>query len=212
MIRVWFTTRVQLIRRVIVLCCLVVLTFVSPLSGAEESPDVFVREIFDSLISQLQQHPNAETLDEMTVRNLFTKRLSPHIDHLFLSRWILRDLWVSASKTQQDNFVSAFKAYIINTYALALSTGGRIQMEVKGEPKLRNNTAIVAADFSIDGSEPAALEFRLIFREDKWLLLDVAFSGVSLALTFKADFNYVARDGGIDAVTEHLRRRSGNNL
>ena len=212
MIRVSFTTRVQVIRRIIVLGCLVVLTFVSPISGAEEAPDVFVRETFNTLIGQLQQHRDAETLDETTVRELFTKRLSPHIDYLFLSRWILRDQWVDASETQQDNFLSAFKTYIINTYALALSTGGKIEMAVKDAPKLRHNTAIVTADFAVDGSEPAALEFRLILREDKWLLFDVAFSGVSLALTFKADFNYVARDGGINAVTEHLRRRSGNSL
>ena len=69
------------------------------------------------------------------------------------------------------------------------------------------NTAVVTAGIKFADADAIPLDFRLIQRNEKWLLFDVTFSGVSLARTFRSDFNYVAKDGGIDAVTTHLNRR-----
>ena len=82
-------------------------------------------------------------------------------------------------------------------------------MDVRANPVLRKNTAIVTADFAVEDADSIPIDFRMIERDDKWLLFDVSFEGVSLALTFRSDFNYVAKEGGIDSITEHLSRRSG---
>ncbi|MDA0821335.1 MAG: ABC transporter substrate-binding protein [Proteobacteria bacterium] len=177
--------------------------------ASTHEPDVIVRNLFNELLQELTMHRAANSLSNDKVREIFAGILNPRIDYLALSRWILRDYWVNASSEQQEKFLKAFQAYIINTYSLALASGAKITMDVRPNPILRNNAAIVTADFAIEDADSIPIKFRLLEHEDKWLLFDVSFEGVSLALTFRSDFTYVAKEGGIDAITEHLSRRSG---
>ena len=84
-------------------------------------------------------------------------------------------------------------------------------MDVRDEPQRRNKAAIVTADFAIADADPIPIDFRLVEKDGKWVLFDVSFAGVSLAVTFRSDFNYIARDGGIDAVTRYLNHRAEGN-
>ena len=176
-------------------------------AAAAQAPDVVIREVFHELLGQLDVKRQEDTLTHDSVRKIFATLLNPRIDYLSLARWILRDHWVNASEGQQTEFLQAFELYIINTWALALSNGERIELDIKDNPLLRKNTAVVTAGFKVADADAIPLDFRLIQRNKKWLLFDVTFSGVSLARTFRSDFNYVAKDGGIDAVTTHLNRR-----
>ena len=178
-------------------------------NAAAQDPDVVIREVFTELLAELDRRRDAQILDADSAREVFAEVLSPRIDYALLARWILRDHWTTSNDEQHRAFISAFQVYIINTYALALSGEQEIQLEVKGEPQLRKNTAIVEAAIIVAGDAAVPLEFRLIERDERWLLFDVSFAGVSLALTFRSDFNYVARNGGIDAVTTHLVQRVG---
>lgn len=174
---------------------------------AEQAPDAVIREVFAELLNQLDLKRQTESLTDDGVREIFANLLNPRIDYLALARWILRDHWVNASVDQQTEFLHAFELYIINTYALALSSGEKIELDVAENPLLRKNTAVVTAGIKVADADSVPLDFRLIQRDEKWLLFDVTFSGVSLARTFRSDFSYVAKDGGIDAVTSHLNHR-----
>ncbi|MDP6182943.1 MAG: ABC transporter substrate-binding protein [Gammaproteobacteria bacterium] len=192
--------------------CLLLVALTIPVcpAAATRDPEIVVREIFDELLARIETQRQADTLSDESVREIFASLLTPRIDYVSLARWILRDYWTNSSVDQQSEFLQAFEGYIINTYALALANGKKIQLDVKDEPVLRNNTAVVMAAFKVADADAVPLDFRLIEREEKWLLFDVSFSGVSLARTFRSDFNYVAKNGGIDAVTAHLvQRRAG---
>lgn len=186
---------------------LLALCLALPTVAATQEPQIMVREIFDELLARIDERAHGTDDTTVAVRDIFVSLLSPHIAFQTLARWILRDYWVDSSPDQRTAFIAAFEGYIINTYALALSHGGAIQLEVEDEPVLGNNTAVVTAAFKFADADAVPLDFRLIQRNEEWLLFDVSFAGVSLARTFRADFSYVARDGGIDAVTAHLERR-----
>ena len=213
MIRVSNGARNGALARIFVGSCLLFCILAAPISvAADPAPDVLVREIFDDLFDQLDVQRDAGALTHGKVREIFASLLNPRIDYLSLARWIMRDHWVNSSDEQRSAFLEAFKAYIINTYALALADGKEIHLDIEGNPVLKKNTAVVMATFGLEDEEPAPLDFRLIQREGKWLLFDVSVTGVSLARTFRSDFTYVAKDGGIDAVTAHLvRRREGSD-
>ena len=193
--------------------CVLLCALLSPLGAtAAQAPDVVIREVFDELLTQIDVKRQTDSLTEDGVRESFATLLNSRIDYLALARWILRDHWVNASLEQQTEFLHAFEQYIINTYALALSGGEKIELDVEGDPLLRKNTAVVTAGIKVANADSIPLDFRLIQRDEKWLLFDVTFSGVSLARTFRSDFSYVAKNGGIEAVTAHLiRRREGNS-
>jgi phospholipid transport system substrate-binding protein len=207
--RIMYQSPRQLLRGLIVSSWICIALIASPAFASTHEPDVIVRDLFHELLQELTTHREANSLSKDKVREIFSSILSPRVDYLSLARWILREHWTSASAEQQEKFLDAFQAYIINTYSLALASGERIAMDVRSNPVLRKNTAVVTADFAVADADSIPIDFRLIENEDKWLLFDVSFEGVSLALTFRSDFNYVAKDGGIDAVTEHLSRRSG---
>jgi len=177
--------------------------------AATQSPEVVVRELFVEVIAELDAQRAGQALSPESARAIFARLLNPRIDYPLLARWILRDHWTNSSDEQRERFLAAFQAYIINTYSLALASGQEIGLTVADGPALRKNTAIVDAAFTVADNPAVPLQFRLIERDDRWYLFDVSFAGVSLALTFRSDFNYVAGEGGIEAVTHHLVQRSG---
>lgn len=179
---------------------------------AGAAPDVAVRTVFDELLVRLAARPQGAPLSKEEVHDIFFSLLSPHIDYETLARWILQEHWTSATDEQHGAFISAFQNYIINTYALALSADQKISLDVKENPTVRKNLAVVDADLSIAESDAVPLTFRLLQHGDLWKLFDVSFSGVSLAKTFRSDFSYVARDGGIQAVTDFLIQRQQTNV
>lgn len=211
MIKIKFLPR-RVKRYTVVLSALIALTvFMSPFSKAADSPELIVRSLFTELLGELDRHREANTLTHDNVRDVFSKILDPRIDYEALSIWILKDRWTNASTEQKNQFTQAFQAYIINTYSLALAGGENISMDVRDEPQRRNKAAIVTADFAIADADPIPIDFRLVEKDGKWVLFDVSFAGVSLAVTFRSDFNYIARDGGIDAVTRYLNHRAEGN-
>lgn len=191
------------------LLCLAALLLPLASPAAEQAPEVVVRELFVELIAELEAQRAGQTLSPENARAVFARLLNPRIDYRTLARWILRDYWTNSSDDQRERFLAAFQAYIINTYSLALSNGKDISLIVEDGPTLRKNTAIVNAAFTVADAPPVPLQFRLIERDNHWYLFDVSFAGVSLALTFRSDFNYVASEGGIEAVTSHLVQRAG---
>ncbi len=203
--------RSPLAARTLFLPLLCLATLLVPLTSpaAEQAPEVVVRELFVELIAELEVLRAGQTLNPDSARAVFARLLNPRIDYRTLARWILRDYWTNSSDDQRERFLAAFQAYIINTYSLALSNGKDISLVVEDDPTLRNNTAIVDAAFTVADATPVPLQFRMIERDNRWYLFDVSFSGVSLALTFRSDFNYVASEGGIEAVTSHLVQRAG---
>ena len=202
-------------RRVVL--CFIFTTLIWAASGLQSSnavaaePDVAVRDVFTQLLGRLAERPTAGPLSKDEIHDIFYNLLSPHIDYQTLARWILREHWTIATEQQHQAFISAFQNYIINTYALALSADQKITLDVKNNPTVKKNLAVVDADLSIAESDAVPLTFRLLQHGDLWKLFDVSFSGVSLAKTFRSDFNYVAQDGGIDAVTSFLIQRQIDN-
>ena len=191
---------------------LVVLPAGLPSAAADtlRSPEIVVREIFDEVLRKLDAARAGGALDDAQARAIFGEVLNPRIAYDELARWILKGHWTSASDTQRAAFLTAFEGYIIQTYALALSTSEDIALVVADDPQLRKKAAIVHGRFSVEDSVPVPIQFRLLERDGRWVLFDVSVEGVSLALTFRSDFNYVAKDGGIDAITRHLEQRTGS--
>ena len=191
------------------LLCVAVLAPAALHAAELRSPEIVVREIFDELLSQLASERTAGKLDDARAKEIFGTLLNPRIAYGELARWILRDHWAQATDEQRTAFLSAFEKYIINTYALALSTSQDIALDIEDTPTMKKRAALVDAKFRVEQANPVPIQFRLIERDGRWELFDVAFEGVSLALTFRSDFNYVAKNGGIDAVTSHLVQRTG---
>ena len=208
-------TRLALLRWRKVLCyifaTLLLVVAIQPTAIAAKAPDVAVRTVFNELLGRLAERPATGPLSKEEVQDIFFSLLSPHIDYETLARWILREHWTEATNEQHGAFITAFQNYIINTYALALSADQKITLDVKDNPMIKKNFAVVDADLSIADSGAVPLTFRLLQQGDFWKLFDVSFSGVSLAKTFRSDFSYVARDGGIDAVTNFLIQRQADN-
>jgi phospholipid transport system substrate-binding protein len=191
------------------LLCLTAATASFTSHAATQGPEVVVRELFVEVIAELDARRAEQDLSPESARAIFARLLNPRIDYPLLARWILRDHWANSTDDQRERFLAAFQAYIINTYSLALSNGQEIDLTVADGPTLRKNTAIVDAAFTVADAPAVPLQFRMIERDNRWYLFDVSFAGVSLALTFRSDFNYVAGAGGIEAVTNHLVQRSG---
>jgi phospholipid transport system substrate-binding protein len=185
---------------------LAVIGSVQVLATATEPPQVTVRTIFETVTTRIEGE--GDTVSSAKIREIFETELSPHIDYQTIAKAILRKHWAQSSAEQQRSFIIAFEGYVINTYALFLGDGKKFRLKVDDNPLTKSNAAIVSATYTFGDDDEVPIQFRLLKHDDAWYLFDVTVDGVSLVKTFRSDFSYVARNGGIDAVIQTLNTKA----
>jgi phospholipid transport system substrate-binding protein len=138
--------------------------------------------------------------------------LESHFDFETFSRLTLGPAWRDVSPAQREQFVDEFRKHV-----LAVCRGGTDQyggqdivvstdrQEARGDWTVQ--TRVIGWKNGAT-KEVAKIDFRLRQRDERWQVIDVTIGGISMAATFRAQFNVVMRDGGIDRLLQLLREKN----
>ena len=138
------------------------------------------------------------------------RRVTPQLfDFREMSRRMLGEHWQAASTKDQDEFVRLFaqmldRVYLVNVGNLPLSSVTFEGEEVSGPfarvtsrmPSRRGDTAI---------------EYRLMNRDGRWTVYDIAVDGVELISSYRSQFNSVLRTSSFADLLDRMRVREASN-
>ena len=119
---------------------------------------------------------------------------------------------VGAHAVEQNEFVALFADLLERSFVWRVagkaSLGGGVKVQYFGET-VDGDTAIVeTAVAARDGSE-LRLEFRMVWRADRWVVRDVVMDGVSTMENYHAQFQRIVRDSSWRDLMGQLRAKVG---
>jgi len=170
------------------------------------------RAVIDTLSREVLGILRDATLERPQKRQKVTNLAYGSLDFETLSRLTLGQYWRGLTPAQQADFVQEYKKHLATTYGHTTDEYTDEDIAIAGERQETNGDATVLTRIigTKDGTrqEIAKVEYRLRQKEGAWKVIDVTIDGVSLMANFRAQFQEIMANGGIDRMMKLLRDKN----
>ncbi|USD32245.1 MULTISPECIES: phospholipid-binding protein MlaC [Vibrio] len=152
---------------------------------------------------QDQIHQNPDYL-----KVIVEEELMPYVNEKYAALKLLGPILKGAKREDVGQFIEAFRAYLVSSYAQVLTQYTNQEIEFGPEPNVSSKKSIIGVKVDIiDSPRPnIKLEFKL--RKDKksgeWKAFDMIAEGISLLSSKQSEWSSKLRQEGILAVAKDL--------
>ena len=192
------------------LCGSLVLAGVAPQPAWAGAPTDTMRDFFGAVNIVLA---NPRTEDQPLERLRAIRR---HVDDVFdfreAARLALGREWSAHTAAEQNEFVALFADLLERSFVWRVAgkaaLGGGVKVQYGGETVEGDTATVETAIAARDGSD-LRLDFRMVWRADRWVVRDVVMEGVSTMENYHAQFQRVVRDSSWRDLIGQLRAKVG---
>lgn len=179
-----------------------------------ENPYVMLEEVADTMVARIGSERSRIEADPNYLRTIMEEELLPHSDYQFAARMVLGRNWQRLNDTQKEQFVQAFRDYLVTTYARVFTQYDETKhsLEFGREEPYENERRVVVRAQLIEtgGRPPVRLDFHLQRRTPTapWLAFDLVAEGISMLNAQQSEMQASLRQRGIDGTIQLLRERA----
>lgn len=195
------------------LLMLVVLMLSIPLAIAQSreelSPEELVRKVTADVLDAIKSDKALQAGDREKAIALAERKVLPLIDFRAMTRTAAGRIWRDATPEQRDRLTEEFREMLVRTYAKAIDVyrGQTMRvLPVRMPPDAREVT--VRNQYLSPGKAPLPIDYRMTRTAEGWKIVDIVVDGISLALTYRTEFDEEARRSGIDGVIARLTEKN----
>ena len=166
-------------------------------------PAAFVSHFSGTAIAMLGGADGTAETRERAFRDL----LKGYFDVQAIGRFVLGPYWRKASDQERKAYGQAFEDFIVATYARRLAGYSGESLEVSAVRPIGKKDVFVTSHIrSPEGSDVEVI-WRLKPHGETWRIVDVRVSGISMALTRRAEFaSVLSQQGGMPGLLQKLRQ------
>ncbi len=183
--------------------CLIVYVFLvtNAFAGATDE----VKKVVDDVVCIVSDKGMKK--NDSLRRQMLKKTISVIFDYSEMAKRSLGKNWNQRSTTERKQFTDLFATLLENSYA--------------GMIESYNDEKIVYIKENIDGAyaevkskvitakrDEFSLDYRLLYKNGKWMVYDVVIEGVSLVSNYRTQFNKIIGAGGFPALVNKLQIKS----
>ena len=122
-----------------------------------------------------------------------------------IGRFVLGRHWRSATPEQRNEYQSLFADYVLRNYIRLLGAYDMHKFSVHAVSRRRGADRIVQSRIERRTGEAIELRWRVRESAGQYRVIDLTTGGLSLAVTYRAEFASVVANRGIDGLLEALR-------
>ncbi|CAH1525190.1 intermembrane phospholipid transport system -periplasmic binding protein [Vibrio owensii] len=173
-------------------------------------PYSMMKQVAEVTFERLKNEQPKIKQDPNLLKTIVEEELMPYVNDRYAALKLLGPNLKGAKREDVGEFIIAFRAYLVTSYAQVLTQYTDQQIEFGPEPKLDPSKRITSIKVDIiDAPRPnIKLEFKL--RKDKktgeWLAFDMVAEGISLLSSKQSEWNTQIRQDGILAVAKDLEK------
>ena len=190
---------------------LVVLSFLLAFeTGAQElAPDELVRKLTADVLEAIASDKQLQAGDRKKALALAEQRILPHIDFREATQLAMGRSWHAATPTQQAQVVDEFRSLLVRIYSRSVDVyrGQTMKVLPMREPPGAAEVT-VRNQYLRQGSPPVPVEYAMKKTPAGWKIYDIKVEGVSLVLTYRAEFENITRSSGIDGLIRRLAEKN----
>jgi phospholipid transport system substrate-binding protein len=180
-----------------------------PVVAAATAPDALVKNTVDEVLGFIRT-----TKDKRALNELVEKKVLPNFDFQAMTQLAVGRHWREASPAQQKSLENAFRALLVNTYAMALTQSTAVDQTVEVRPapvKPTDDEVTVRTFVKEPGRKPIAINYRMAKAAAGWKVNDVVVEDLSLVTNYRGSFNTEIGKSGIDGLIKSLEAKNKSN-
>ena len=175
----------------------------------EMKPEEMVRKVTEDVLAAIKSDKALQAGDRQKALALAEQKVLPLIDFGEATRLAVGRAWSNATPEQQKRLVDEFRAMLVRIYSNAIDVYRGQTMKVMPVRLAPGATeTVVRNQYVRQGQSPVAVEYAMRKTPEGWKIYDITVEGVSLVLTYRAEFENITRTSGVDGLIKRLQQKN----
>jgi len=186
------------------------LFFAAPVIAQDLGPEELVRKVTAEVMDAIRSDKELAAGDRQKALKLAEEKVLPHVDFEEATRLAVGRGWSQASPEQKKQLTAEFRNMLVRTYSNAIGAYQGQQMKVMPVRMKPGDTEITVHNrFTRPGNPtPVLIDYAMRKTDRGWKIYDIVVEGVSLVLTYRSEFDAIARQEGIDGLIRRLAQKN----
>jgi phospholipid transport system substrate-binding protein len=194
-----------------ILCFLTSAFFLAfPVLGQDLGPEELVKKVTADVLEAIKSDKQLAAGDKQKAMKLAEEKVLPHVDFEEATRLAVGRGWKEATPEQKKKLITEFRNMLVRTYSNAISAyEGQTMKVMPVRMKPGDTETTVHNQFVRPGNpKPVLIDYSMRKTEKGWKIYDIVVEGVSLVLTYRSEFDAVAKQEGIDGLIKRLSQKN----
>jgi len=175
----------------------------------ETKPEDLVRKVTEDVLAAIKSDKALQAGDREKALALAEQKVLPHIDFAEATKLAVGKAWSTATPEQQKKLVDGFRGMLVRIYANAVEAYRGQTMRVQpASSKAGANEVTVRNQYIRPGQPPVAVDYAMHKTPEGWKIFDITVEGMSLVLTYRAEFEQVTRQTGVEGLLKRLAEKN----
>ena len=180
-----------------------------PASAQQLGPEELVKQITADVLETVKSDKQLQAGDRRKALAMAEQKILPHLDFREAAQLAMGKSWNTASPAQQAQIVNEFRAMLVRIYSNAIQVYRGQTMKVLPVRLAPGATEVtVRNQYLSQGRPPVPVEYAMKKTPEGWKVYDISVEGVSLVLTYRAEFESITRTSGIDGLLKRLAEKN----
>jgi phospholipid transport system substrate-binding protein len=127
-------------------------------------------------------------------------------DFTEIARRSLGRYWQPLSEAERTEFVGLFGDLLERSYVSKIELYGGEKIVYSGE-RMDGDLATVSTKIMTKNGTEVPVDYRLFRRDDRWMIYDVNFEGISLVSNYRTQFNKIIQANGYNRLVETMKTK-----
>jgi phospholipid transport system substrate-binding protein len=179
-------------------------------AGAQElGPEDLVKKVTADVLDTIKSDKQLQAGDRKKILLLAEQKILPHVDFREATLLAVGKAWNAATPPQRERLVNEFRSMLVRIYSNAIDVYRGQTLKVMPVRLAPGATEIVVRNqYLREGRPPVPVEYAMKKGPEGWKIYDISIEGVSLVLTYRAEFEQVTRLSGIDGLIKRLQEKN----
>jgi phospholipid transport system substrate-binding protein len=185
------------------------LFFATAAAAQELGPEELVKKVTADVLDSVKSDKQLQAGDKRKALQLAEQKIMPHVDFREAAQLAMGKAWNTATPEQQNQVVDEFRTMLVRIYSNAIDVYRGQTMKVLPLRQQAGATELtVRNQYLREGRPPVPVEYSMKKTPEGWKIYDIAVEGVSLVLTYRAEFESITRTAGVPGLIKRLQEKN----
>ncbi len=178
-------------------------------AAQELGPDELVRKVTTDVLDAIKSDKALQAGDRKKALALAEQKVLPHVDFREATQLAVGKSWAGATPEQREKLVSEFRSMLVRIYSNAMDEYRGQTLKVQPLRLAPGATeATVRNQYLRPGRPPVPIDYAMRKTKEGWKIYDIVVEGVSLVITYRAEFEQVTRQSGVEGLIKRLQQKN----
>jgi len=199
-------------RAAVLIRCASLILALAPLAAFAQpqmGPEQLVRTVTGDVLESIHSDQALQAGDRRKALALAERKILPHVDFRAATQMAVGRAWSEATPDQKSRLVREFQSMLVRIYSNAIQVYRGQTMRVLPVHMAPGATEVtVRNEYLKPGRQPVPVDYAMHETPQGWKIYDITVGGISLVMTYRAQFEEILRQSGISGLITRMAQKN----